>query len=78
MKRGPGVCAHRVPFQELKAIMPIIPNEQDYEAVEREHGPLRPNATVKEQAERYRLAQANKLIRLTQPKPRNAPQKQGR
>ena len=36
----------------------VIPDRQDYEAVEREHG------KSKSPAELYRLAQANKLIRL--------------
>ena len=43
---------------------PIKPDPQDYEAVEREEGPLPANASDAEVADRYRLAQAAKLIRL--------------
>jgi hypothetical protein len=43
---------------------PIEPDPQDYEAIEREHGPLPANASDAEHAHRYRLAQANKQIRL--------------
>jgi hypothetical protein len=37
------------------------------EAVERERGPLPENATEKQQAKRFRLAQIAKLIRLDLP-----------
>ena len=40
------------------------PDREDYEAVEREHGRLPNNATEAQRADRYRLAQAHKLIRL--------------
>ncbi|MGZ3247971.1 MAG: hypothetical protein ACXWI7_11560 [Croceibacterium sp.] len=42
----------------------IKPDQQDYEAVEREHGRLPESASTEERAKQYRLAQANKLIRL--------------
>jgi hypothetical protein len=42
----------------------IKPDPQDHEAVERENGRLRQNATDAERADRYRLAQAAKMIRL--------------
>ena len=45
------------PRREITGSRPITPDRQDYEAIEREHGRL-------PEAERYRLAQANKLIRL--------------
>jgi hypothetical protein len=40
------------------------PDPQDYEAVEREHGPLPQDATPEQHLDRYRLAQAARLIRL--------------
>jgi hypothetical protein len=45
-------------------IKPIKPDPQDYEAIEREHGPLPANASDAEVADRYRDAQAAKLTRL--------------
>jgi hypothetical protein len=42
----------------------IKPDRQDFEAIEHEHGPLPDDATTQDQADRYRLAQAAKLIRL--------------
>jgi hypothetical protein len=55
---------------------PIRPDPQDYEAVERQYGKLSENTSIKEQADRYRLAEVTKLIRLygpgrTKPKPPN-------
>ena len=44
-------------------IVPVKPDKQDFAAVEKEHGPLPSNASEAEHAERYRLAQAAKLIR---------------
>jgi hypothetical protein len=41
----------------------IKPDQQDFEAVEKEYGPLRPNASKAALAERYRLAQVAKVIR---------------
>ena len=41
----------------------IKPDQQDFDTVEREYGPLPPNASQAELAERYRLAQAAKVIR---------------
>ncbi len=41
----------------------IEPEQKDYERIEKEHGPLPANATDKEAAHRFRLAQAAKLIR---------------
>jgi hypothetical protein len=37
----------------------IKPDQQDFDAVENEYGPLAPNASQSALAERYRLAQAN-------------------
>ena len=44
--------------------MTINPDTKDYEAIEREHGRLPAGAPIKELAHHYRLAQAQKLIRL--------------
>jgi hypothetical protein len=41
----------------------IKPDQQDFDAVEKEYGPLPPNASQAALAERYRLAQAAKVIR---------------
>jgi hypothetical protein len=41
----------------------VKPDKQDFAAVEKERGPLPSNASEAEHAERYRLAQAAKLIR---------------
>jgi hypothetical protein len=41
----------------------IKPDQQDFDAVEKEYGPLPPTASPAELAERYRLAQAAKVIR---------------
>jgi len=41
----------------------IKPDQQDFDAVEKEYGPLPPTATQAALAERYRLAQATKVIR---------------
>jgi hypothetical protein len=41
----------------------IKPDQQDFEAVEKEYGPLRPNASKAALAERYRLAQVAKVVR---------------
>jgi len=41
----------------------IKPDQQDFNAVEREYGPLPPTASQAAVAERYRLAQAAKVIR---------------
>ena len=41
----------------------IKPNQQDFDAVEKEYGPLPPNASQAALDERYRLAQAAKVIR---------------
>jgi hypothetical protein len=41
----------------------IKPDQQDFDAVEKEHGPLPPTASPAALAERYRLAQAAKVIR---------------
>ena len=40
----------------------IKPDQQDFDAVENEYGPLPPNASQSALAERYRLAQAAKVI----------------
>lgn len=42
----------------------IVPEQCDSEAVDAEYGPLRPDASIAEQAERYWLYQAQALIRL--------------
>ena len=41
----------------------IKPDQQDFDAVEKEYGPLPPNPSQAAPAERYRLAQAAKVIR---------------
>ena len=41
----------------------IKPDQQDFDAVEKEYGPLPPNANQAALDERYRLAQAAKVIR---------------
>jgi hypothetical protein len=41
----------------------IKPDEQDFDAVEKEYGPPPPTASQAALAERYRLAQAAKVIR---------------
>jgi hypothetical protein len=41
----------------------IKPDQQDFDAVEKEYGPLPPNASQAALDERYRLAQAAKVIR---------------
>jgi hypothetical protein len=43
--------------------MAVKPDKQDFEAVEREHGPLSPTASEAARAERYRLAQTAKILR---------------
>jgi hypothetical protein len=45
-------------------IWAIKPDQQDFDAVEKEYGPLPPNASQAALDERYRLAQAAKVIRL--------------
>ena len=45
--------------------MTIKPERTDFELVHREYGPLPSNATVAEQRDRYRLAQAAALLRLS-------------
>jgi hypothetical protein len=45
---------------------PIQPEQQDIDAIERMEGPLPANATVAQQAERYRLWQAQALFRLVE------------
>ena len=42
----------------------IKPDPEDYEAIERDYGSLPSNATDREAAERYQIAQSHKLIRL--------------
>jgi len=41
----------------------IKPDQQDFDAVEKEYGPLPPSASQAALDERYRLAQAAKVIR---------------
>jgi hypothetical protein len=43
--------------------MTVKPDKRDFDAVEREHGPLPPTASEAAHAERYRLAQAAKIMR---------------
>jgi hypothetical protein len=43
--------------------MAVKPDKQDFDAVEKEHGPLPPTASEAARAERYRLAQAAKITR---------------
>jgi hypothetical protein len=42
----------------------IQPEPEDFEAVEREFGPLPLDVTEQEAVHRYRLAQATKILRL--------------
>src|SRR5262249_58126004 len=59
------------PLKELDAmtrhtkseIEAIRPDQQDFDAVEKEYGPLPPTASQAALAERYRRAQAAKVIR---------------
>ncbi len=44
-------------------IQTIKPDQQDFDEVEKEYGPLPPSASHVAVAERYRLAQAAKVIR---------------
>lgn len=46
---------------------PVQPDREDVVAVERQYGPLPDNASISEQAQRYRLYQCAKLIRLYGP-----------
>ena len=41
----------------------VKPDQQDFDAVEKEYGPLPATASQGARAERYRLAQAAKVIR---------------
>jgi hypothetical protein len=41
----------------------VKPDKQDFDAVEREYGPLPPIASETVHPERYRLAQAAKIVR---------------
>ena len=58
-----------VPLKELDAVTSkskiesIKPDQQDFDSVEKEYGPLPPNPSQAALAERYRLAQAAKVIR---------------
>jgi hypothetical protein len=47
--------------------MKIKPDRKDFDAIEQQYGRLPHTATVQEEAKRYRLAQAAKLIRLYAP-----------
>jgi hypothetical protein len=40
------------------------PDQIDFERVEKEHGPLPPNASIEEQARRYNLAVSSMVLRL--------------
>jgi hypothetical protein len=42
----------------------IKPDQQDYEAIERQYGWLPESASVEQRAHHYQLAQVAKLIRL--------------
>jgi hypothetical protein len=44
-------------------IMPITPTVLDLARIEREYGPLPPNATKEQILERYQLAQAGAILR---------------
>lgn len=50
--------------REIKMRLAMEPDKEDYDAVEKEYGPLPPDAGDAVTAEYYRLAQANKLIRV--------------
>jgi hypothetical protein len=58
----------RRPKPTKPAPQEISPDPQDYAAVLREHGPLPANASEAEVADRYRDAQAAKLIKLYGPR----------
>jgi hypothetical protein len=47
--------------------MTVKLDKRDFDAVEREHGPLPPTASEAARAERYRLAQAAKIMRQHYP-----------
>jgi hypothetical protein len=47
-----------------RKIKPEPPERQDFDRIEREYGPLPAHASAKEIADRYRDAQAARLIRL--------------
>jgi hypothetical protein len=49
--------------QTKSKIEAIKPDEQDFDAIAKEYGPLPPTASQAALAERYRLAQAAKVIR---------------
>jgi hypothetical protein len=51
---------------------PIKPEQQDIEAIEREYGPLPTDATIEEQAERWKLCQTQAVIRLARSDPKIA------
>jgi hypothetical protein len=47
--------------------IPIAPDPEDFAAVDAEYGPLPHDASEKQATDRYRLAQASKLIRTNSP-----------
>jgi hypothetical protein len=53
-------------FKTTEEIAMIKPDPQDHKAVDQEYGVLTVNASINEQAYRYWLATANKLIRLVE------------
>jgi hypothetical protein len=62
--RHPVLSTNRAMTMRRKTkIEAIKPDQQDFDAVEKEHGALRPNARKAARAERYRLAQAAKIVR---------------
>lgn len=61
----------REDYEAIKRGEKVKPDPEDY-AIEREYGPFPPNASDEECGERYRLAQARKLIRLYERGPSTA------
>ena len=59
-------------FEGTVFMQQVRPDRIDYAAVESECGPLPADAGVSEQAERFRFAQAAKLIRQYGPKARQS------
>ena len=61
--RRPGLSSELDAMTSKSKIESIKPDQQDFDSVEKEYGPLPPNPSQAALAERYRLAQAAKVIR---------------
>ena len=61
--RRPGLSSELDAMTSKSKIESIKPDQQDFDSVEKEYGPLPPNPSQAALAERYRLAQAVKVIR---------------